>query len=79
MIKSTFRDFFKLEAAGGFVLLIAAVLAMVLKNSSFGYLYEAFLDTPGVIQVGALEIAKPLFLSPTKSIFITTVLDHVSP
>ena len=62
MIKSTFRDFFKLEAAGGFVLLIAAVLAMVLKNSSFGYLYEAFLDTPGVIQVGALEIAKPLFL-----------------
>jgi NhaA family Na+:H+ antiporter len=62
MIKSTFRNFFKLEAAGGFVLLIAAVMAMVLKNSSFGYLYEAFLDTPGVVQVGALEIAKPLFL-----------------
>jgi NhaA family Na+:H+ antiporter len=62
MVQSGFRKFFKLEAAGGIVLLIAAVLAMVLKNSPFGYIYEAFLDTPGVVQVGALEIAKPLFL-----------------
>jgi NhaA family Na+:H+ antiporter len=62
MVQSTFRNFFKLEAAGGIVLLIAAVFAMVLKNSPVGYVYEAFLDTPGVIQIGALEIAKPLFL-----------------
>jgi len=62
MIQSAINKFFRLEAAGGFVLLIAAVLAMVLKNSPIGYLYEAFLETPGVIQVGPLEIAKPLFL-----------------
>ena len=62
MVQSTFRNFFKLEAAGGIFLLIAAMLAMVLKNSPVGYVYEAFLDTPGVIQIGALEIAKPLFL-----------------
>ena len=62
MIQSTFRNFFKLEAAGGLVLLFAAAMAMLLKNSPYGYVYEVFLDTPGVIQVGALEIAKPLFL-----------------
>ena len=55
MIQATFQKFFKLEASGGIVLLIAAALAMLIKNSSFGYVYEAFLDTPGVIQVGALE------------------------
>jgi NhaA family Na+:H+ antiporter len=62
MVRATFNKFFKLEAAGGIVLLIAAAFAMLLKNSPYGYVYEAFLDTPGVIQVGALEIAKPLFL-----------------
>jgi len=62
MIQTSFRKFIKLEAAGGIVLLIAATLAMVLKNSAFGDVYAAFLDTPGVIQIGALEIAKPLFL-----------------
>jgi NhaA family Na+:H+ antiporter len=62
MIQSTFRKFFKLEAAGGLMLLVAAALAMVLENSPYGYIYESFLDTPGVIQVGALEISKPLFL-----------------
>jgi NhaA family Na+:H+ antiporter len=62
MIDSTFQKFFKLEAAGGILLLIAAVAAMALKNSPYGYIYGSFLDTPGVIQVGALEIAKPLLL-----------------
>ena len=62
MIKTTFQKFFKLEAAGGLVLLVAAALAMILKNSPYGFVYEAFLNTPGVVQVGALEIAKPLYL-----------------
>ena len=62
MIRTTFQKFFSLEAAGGILLLIAAVLAMILKNSAAGPLYAGFLDTPGVIQVGALKIAKPLFL-----------------
>jgi len=60
MYKATFRDFFKLEAAGGILLLLAAAVAMVLKNSPFGEIYEAFLDTPIHIGVGALEIDKPL-------------------
>jgi NhaA family Na+:H+ antiporter len=62
MIRSSFQKFFKLEAAGGILLIIAAVLAMLLKNSSYAYVYEAFLDTPGEVRVGELYIAKPLFL-----------------
>jgi len=56
------REFIKLEAAGGIVLIAAAGLALVLANSPLGSLYTAFLDVPVAIQVGALEIAKPLLL-----------------
>ena len=62
MYKATFRDFFKLEAAGGILLLLAAALAMVLKNSPFGEIYDAFLDVPVQLRVGALDIDKPLLL-----------------
>ncbi len=62
MIKSTFQKFVQMEAAGGIVLLASAVLAMLLKNSPAGGIYDAFLDTPAVIQIGQLIIAKPLFL-----------------
>jgi NhaA family Na+:H+ antiporter len=62
MIKASLEKFFKLEAAGGILLIIAAVLAMLLKNSGFADIYEAFLDTPGEVRIGELYIAKPLFL-----------------
>jgi len=62
MLQATLRNFFKLEAAGAILLLIAAVLAMLLKNSQLTELYQAFLDTPVEVRIGALEIAKPLFL-----------------
>ncbi len=58
----TLRQFFRLEAAGGILLVAAAVLALVISNSPLAWLYKAFLDVPMVIQVGALEIAKPLVL-----------------
>ena len=56
------RDFLKMEASGGILLVLATVLAMVLANSAFGALYDAFLRTPAVIKIGAFEIAKPLLL-----------------
>ena len=56
MYKATFRDFFKFEAAGGILLLLAAAVAMVLKNPPCGELYEAFLDTPIQVRVGAPSI-----------------------
>jgi NhaA family Na+:H+ antiporter len=62
LLQATIRNFLKLEASGAILLLIAATAAMILKNSPLGGLYEAFLDTPVVIRVGALEIAKPLLL-----------------
>ncbi len=62
MIKSTFAKFFKLEVAGGILLMIAAILAMVLKNSPAGELYQSFLEIPGEVRLGELYIAKPLFL-----------------
>ncbi|MAF83379.1 MAG: hypothetical protein CL797_04685 [Chromatiales bacterium] len=62
MLKNTFNSFFRLEAAGGILLLITAVAAMVLKNSGFGDAYNVFLDIPIQIRIGPLNIDKPLFL-----------------
>ena len=56
------REFLRMESAGGVLLVLATILAMVLANSGLGPLYDAFLETPVVIQFGALEIAKPLLL-----------------
>jgi NhaA family Na+:H+ antiporter len=51
-----------LEAASGLLLIAAAVLALIINNSSLSWLYNGLLDTPVVAQVGALKIAKPLLL-----------------
>lgn len=56
------REFLRMEAAGGILLVIAAAMALVLANSPAGGLYAALLDTPVVVQVGALALAKPLLL-----------------
>jgi NhaA family Na+:H+ antiporter len=56
------KQFLKLEAAGGIVLVGAAALAMIMANSVLGGIYEAVLAIPVAIQIGALVIAKPLLL-----------------
>lgn len=56
------RDFMRLESAGGIFLLIAALLAMLVANSPLASYYDALLDTPVAIQVGALAINKPMLL-----------------
>ncbi len=56
------RDFFKMEAAGGIVLVMAAALAVVVSNSPFDGLYDAFLTLPTQVRIGALDIDKPLLL-----------------
>ena len=62
MIKNTFNSFFRLEAAGGILLLVATIAAMILKNSPLGELYATFLNVPIQIRIGPLDIDKPLFL-----------------
>jgi NhaA family Na+:H+ antiporter len=56
------RDFLKLEAAGGIMLVAAAALAMIVANSPLSGLYESAILLPVQIRVGAFEIAKPLLL-----------------
>ena len=50
----------QLESASGLLLIGAAVLAMTINNSPLSFLYNGLLDVPVAVQVGALQIAKPL-------------------
>jgi len=59
---STVRDFMRLESAGGILLLLSTLLAMLIANSPLSHFYEGFLDTTIAVQVGALEINKPFLL-----------------
>ncbi len=54
--------FVRTESFGGILLVAAAVLAMVVKNSPLSELYVAFLNIGGEVRVGALSVEKPLFL-----------------
>jgi NhaA family Na+:H+ antiporter len=61
-ISNAVSDFMQLESAGGILLLLAAVVAMLVANSPFSGLYDGLLDTTVAVQVGALAINKPLLL-----------------
>lgn len=55
-------EFFRLEAAGGIVLIAAALLAMLAANSPLASFYDAFRNLPVHLRVGDFEISKPLLL-----------------
>jgi Na+:H+ antiporter, NhaA family len=55
-------EFFRLEAAGGIVLILAAALALVCANSPLEAVYDRFRDMPVAIVFGELRIAKPWLL-----------------
>jgi NhaA family Na+:H+ antiporter len=55
-------EFMQLESAGGILLLISAVVAILVANSPLAGFYGQLLDTTVAIQVGALAIDKPLLL-----------------
>jgi len=61
-MKATIKEFLRLEAAGGILLIAAAVLAMLLANSPFFGYYDLLLGVPVEVRVGDLIIAKPLVL-----------------
>ena len=52
----------RLESAGGILLLVSAVLALLIANSPLSGLYGSLLDTTVAVQVGELVISKPLLL-----------------
>ena len=50
------------ESFGGVLLFLAAMAAMLAKNSAFEPLYDALLNTPIEVRIAALVIDKPLLL-----------------
>jgi len=56
------NKFIKHESASGVLLILAAIIALVIANSPIAYIYGHLLDVPLAIQVGSLEISKPLLL-----------------
>ncbi|MDH5325542.1 MAG: Na+/H+ antiporter NhaA [Gammaproteobacteria bacterium] len=55
-------DFLKLESAGGILLFIASLAAIIAANSFVAPYYDLLLSVPIEIRVGSFEIAKPLLL-----------------
>lgn len=54
--------FLKLESASGILLIGAMGLAMVMANTPLDSYYQAILDLPVEVRVGALQLDKPLLL-----------------
>ena len=50
------------EAAGGLMLLVAAIAALLICNSPLAGLYEYFFATPVGLRLGSIELEKPLLL-----------------
>jgi len=58
----TFKQMVQHDAAGGVILVIAALLAMIMANSPADAFYNGVLNLPVAVQFGTFEIAKPLLL-----------------
>jgi NhaA family Na+:H+ antiporter len=56
------RDFLRLEAASGIILVVAAAIAMVVANSPLASIYASLIELPVEIRIGTFQIAKPLLL-----------------
>lgn len=56
------RGFFRLEAAAGILLGLAAIAAIYVENSPFRHLYQHFLNLPVILQIGEFNIDKPMLL-----------------
>jgi NhaA family Na+:H+ antiporter len=62
MVLNALRDLLRLESASGLLLLVPTVVALAVANSPYKPLYDALLDTPVEVRIGAFQIAKPLLL-----------------
>jgi NhaA family Na+:H+ antiporter len=57
-----FAEFFRLEASGGILLLLSAVVALLLANSVWGPGYFEFWATPFTVGGGTWSLTKPVIL-----------------
>ena len=56
------QDFFRLEAAGGIVLIVASAAALIVANTGLSHFYDAFLGAPFTVIAGPLAIEKNVLL-----------------
>ena len=56
------EEFIKKESSAGITLIFVTILALLLQNSFFSVIYDAFLHTPVEVRFGAVHIDKPLYL-----------------
>lgn len=61
-VGAALKDFLEQESAGGIVLIVAALLALVIANSAAAETYFATLEGHLVLSYGAFAIDKPLLL-----------------
>ncbi len=54
-------EFIQKESAGGILLVMATILALILSNTFMSPLYQSFLHIPVEIRVGSLELDKSLY------------------
>ena len=59
---SFITQFFKLESAGGILLILSAMLAILFANTSLNTYYQSLLTIQVEISIGSFEISKPLLL-----------------
>ncbi|MBL4816564.1 MAG: Na+/H+ antiporter NhaA [Shewanella sp.] len=59
-MRKAIDNFLSQESAGGILLMVAVVLAMLMANSPLSGIYQGFLDTEMQIRVGSLDIDKTL-------------------
>ena len=62
MLTNRLKQFIKLEASGGVILLLVLIVTLALANSPLNASYQAFLDSPVHIGIGTLILEKPALL-----------------
>ena len=62
IVSEAWRDFLRLESAGGLILVFAAVLALVLANSPLADLYTQVLSLKLTVMIENFGVSKPLLL-----------------
>lgn len=62
IISQALTRFFRLESAAGLILIACAAIAFAVSNSPLQSWYDSFLDMPGQVRIGPLNIAKPMLL-----------------
>ena len=61
-LESYISRFFRLESAGGIVMMLAAIAALICANSPLRAYYGLLLDTPVAVMIGEFVVAKPLLM-----------------